>query len=136
MAESESETHSVGLPPPTYAIVDQFETLQTQKIAMMALLHNQIHTSADHVSSSPIAPTENTHVQPSQGDPFSDSTTPPAAAALPHRYTDQGSDPSRKMADHGADLDLLQLLWGGFGSGRSAPIRPIAITSVPHTEPN
>ncbi|KAL2480075.1 hypothetical protein Adt_33041 [Abeliophyllum distichum] len=57
VAESESETHGVGLPPPTYAITDQFETLQTQMTTMMALLQNQIHTNADHVSSPPIAPT-------------------------------------------------------------------------------
>ncbi|KAL2480089.1 hypothetical protein Adt_33055 [Abeliophyllum distichum] len=66
VAESESETHGVGLPPPTYAITDQFETLQTQMTTMMALLHNQIHTNADHVSSPPIAPTENIPVQPPQ----------------------------------------------------------------------
>ncbi|KAL2558983.1 hypothetical protein Fot_03722 [Forsythia ovata] len=67
VVESESETHGVGLPPPIYAIVDQFETLQTQMTAMMAFLHNQIHMSADHVSSPPIVPTENTLVQLLQG---------------------------------------------------------------------
>ncbi|KAL2493873.1 hypothetical protein Fot_37630 [Forsythia ovata] len=70
VAKLKSETHGVGLPPPTYATVDQFETLQTQTTAMMALLQNQIHTSADHFSSPPIDPTENTHVQPPQGGPY------------------------------------------------------------------
>ncbi|KAL2480439.1 hypothetical protein Adt_33415 [Abeliophyllum distichum] len=70
MAKLESETHSIGLPPPTYATVDKFETLQTHMTAMMALLNNQIHTSANHVSSLPIVPIENTHVQPPTGWPI------------------------------------------------------------------
>ncbi|KAL2512899.1 hypothetical protein Adt_18499 [Abeliophyllum distichum] len=68
VADSESETHGVGLPPHIYANVDQFETLQTQMTLMMTLLHNQIHVSADDVTSPLVNPAEHTHVQPSQGD--------------------------------------------------------------------
>ncbi|KAL2556088.1 Uncharacterized protein Fot_00827 [Forsythia ovata] len=56
VAESESETHGVEPPPPTYATVDQFETLQTQMTAMMTLLQNQIHASTNHVTSPPVDP--------------------------------------------------------------------------------
>ncbi|KAL2471315.1 Uncharacterized protein Adt_39451 [Abeliophyllum distichum] len=63
LAQSESETHGIGLPLPTNATMDHFETLQTQMIAMTALLQNQIHTSVDHVNSPPIALIENTPVQ-------------------------------------------------------------------------
>ncbi|KAL2497773.1 hypothetical protein Adt_23323 [Abeliophyllum distichum] len=66
VAELEFKTHGVGLPLPTYATVDQFETLLTQMIAMMTLLQNQIHMSVDHVTSPPIDPAEHILVQPSQ----------------------------------------------------------------------
>ncbi|KAL2474478.1 hypothetical protein Adt_35214 [Abeliophyllum distichum] len=70
VVESESETHGMGLPPSTYVTVDQFETLQTQMTTMIALLQNQSHTSIDHVSLPPIAPIENTPVQPLQGGSY------------------------------------------------------------------
>ncbi|KAL2464328.1 hypothetical protein Fot_52284 [Forsythia ovata] len=69
VAKSKSETHGMGLPPPTYVTVDQFETLQTQMTVMMTLLQNQINASADHVTLPPVDPVEHTHVQSSQGDP-------------------------------------------------------------------
>ncbi|KAL2512933.1 hypothetical protein Adt_18533 [Abeliophyllum distichum] len=63
----ESKTHGVGLQPPTYATVDQFDTLQTQMKTMMALL--QIHTISNHVSPPPIPFTEKNHVEPPQVGP-------------------------------------------------------------------
>ncbi|KAL2550898.1 Uncharacterized protein Fot_12428 [Forsythia ovata] len=80
VAVSESETHGVEPSPPTYATVDQFETLQTQMTAMMTLLQNQIHTSTNHITSPPVDPAEHTPVQLSQEDP----AVPVVDRGVPH----------------------------------------------------
>ncbi|KAL2491864.1 hypothetical protein Adt_27492 [Abeliophyllum distichum] len=80
VAESEYETHGMESPPPTYATVHQFETLQTQMTAMMTLLQSQIHTNADHVTSPPVDLAEHSPVQLSQEDP----AAPVADRGVPH----------------------------------------------------
>ncbi|KAL2462090.1 Growth-regulating factor [Abeliophyllum distichum] len=39
-------------------------------------------------------------------------------------------DPPRKVADRGANMDILEFLQGEYGSSRSAPIRPVAISRL------
>ncbi|KAL2479322.1 Uncharacterized protein Adt_32288 [Abeliophyllum distichum] len=72
---------------------------------MMTLLQNQIHTSADHVTSPPVDPTEHSPVQLSQEDP----TAPMADRGVPHPSAQDPVDrpPPRP---HSPTLDLERKL--------------------------
>ncbi|KAL2518968.1 Uncharacterized protein Adt_15215 [Abeliophyllum distichum] len=105
VAESKSETHGMEPPPPTYATVHQFETLQTQMTAMMTLLQSQIHTSADHVTSPPVDPAEHSLVQLLQEDP----AAPVADRGVPHPSAQDPVDRPPPLP-HSPTLDLERKL--------------------------